>query len=368
MIKIVISGPNFDSGGPLSVMKDLLKEIVKYEIFEVIALVHSKSLYFEKDYEKVTFIEFEDSKSSWFKRIKYEYKEFYALSLQLKPDIWLSMHDITPNVETKLLATYFHNPSPFYKFNFKDFFYDKKFGLFTLFYKYLYRINIYKNDYIFVQQNWIKNELHRMFNLENLIVAKPNIKIDIPNIITNTHYSKYTFFYPSLPRVFKNFEIICQAVEYLINELHENNFQVYITIDGTENQYSYDIVKKYNHFNNIHFIGLISRETVFNYYESSDVLIFPSKLETWGLPISEFEKYQKPLIVSDLPYAKETVGNYDKVNFFNPNNYQELAKLMQQHINQNISFEGNIYEEKSDLIGWHDFVEFLQLQYGEKTK
>lgn len=367
MIKIVISGQNFDAGGPLSVMKDLLKEIVKNDEFEIIALVHSKSLFQEKEYQKIKFIEYPDSKKSWINRIKYEYKNFYNVSLKLKPDIWLSMHDTTPNVATKFQAVYCHNPSPFYKFRFRDFLYDKKFGMFTLFYKYLYQINIKKNDYIFVQQNWIKDEFEKMFDINNVIVAKPDIKVKIEELKnTNNDRLVINFFYPSFPRVFKNFEIVCKAIEYLVTELNMHNFNVFLTIDGTENKYSYDIFKKYSNYKNIHFVGLLPREKVFEYYELVDVLIFPSKLETWGLPISEFEEYNKPMIVSDLPYAKETVGNYDKVNFFKSNDYKELAKIMKAHIDKNIHYSGNQYNTEANITGWNQFVEFLKIKYLEK--
>ncbi|RVR64794.1 glycosyltransferase, partial [Citrobacter freundii] len=39
---------------------------------------------------------------------------------------------------------------------------------------------------------------------------------------------------------------------------------------------------------NIHFIGLKSKEKLDDIYRNeTDALIFPSKLETWGLPLSE---------------------------------------------------------------------------------
>jgi len=367
MIRIVISGPNCTEGGILFVMKDLLKEIVKYDEFEIIALIHSKSLFEESEYKNIEFIEFPNLKKSWFNRIYYEYKEFHNLSLKLKANIWLSMHDMTPNVETEFLATYCHNSSPFYKFRFRDFLYDKKFGLFTLFYKYLYKINIKKNDYLFVQQNWIKDEFEKIFHINNVIVAKPDIKVKIQEIKSKKNDSSvFNFFYPAFPRVFKNFEVICKAVEFLVHELNMYNFNVYLTIGGTENKYAYDIVKKYRNNKNIHFIGLLPREKVFEYYELGDVLIFPSKLETWGLPISEFQEYNKSMIVADLPYAKETVGNYDKVNFFKPNDYKELAKIMKAHINKNVSYDGNQYDTSSNIVGWNQFIEFLKIKYLEK--
>ncbi len=107
-----------------------------------------------------------------------------------------------------------------------------------------------------------------------------------------------------------------------------------ITIDGSENKYAEEIVRKFGGHPNIKFIGLISREQVYRYYDQIDCLIFPSKLETWGLPISEFKQFGKPMIVSDLPYAKETVSKYDKVCFFNPTNAADLVRQMRKQIEE----------------------------------
>jgi len=73
------------------------------------------------------------------------------------------------------------------------------------------------------------------------------------------------------------------------------------------------------------------------YYQKVKCVIFPSKLETWGLPITEAKELKKPLILSDLSYAHETLGNYEKVLFFNPDSAQELAKKMELIILNNSS-------------------------------
>lgn len=371
-IKIIISAINCIEGGTLSVLKDLLKSIADKNEFEVIALVNSKTLFIENCYENIQFLEFPDSKKSWFKRLNYEYKEFYKLSKQLKPDMWLSMHDITPNVDVDFLATYCHNPTPFYKFKIKDFLFDRKFGLFVLFYKYLYKINIKKNKYVFVQQEWIKNQFEKMFNLNNVIVAKPNL-LEVNqesklNEVNLTHKTKI-FFFPSYPRVFKNFEVICKAVEYLVNEKKITNFKIYLTLNGTENKYASSIYSQFYNLSNIEFIGILPRSDIFNLYEKTDVMIFPSKLETWGLPITEFKKFNKSFILADLSYAKETLGDYEKVNFFNPDDFVQLANIMQSYIENKPNYQVNkVLTDKNELNGWDEFIRFLENKFNEDKK
>ena len=65
-------------------------------------------------------------------------------------------------------------------------------------------------------------------------------------------------------------------------------------------------------------------------YTEADCLIFPSKLETWGMPITEFKSTGKPILAADLPYAQETVGEYGRAAFFNIKSDAELAEMMKQ--------------------------------------
>ncbi len=64
------------------------------------------------------------------------------------------------------------------------------------------------------------------------------------------------------------------------------------------------------------FIGYLSKEQLYAYYQQSNCLIFASKVETWGLPITEFAVFNKPMLLSDLPYAHETAAGCEQVAFF----------------------------------------------------
>ncbi|MGS0525724.1 glycosyltransferase [Zobellia nedashkovskayae] len=135
------------------------------------------------------------------------------------------------------------------------------------------------------------------------------------------------FFYPSFPRPFKNFEVICEAYTLMSDDCR-NQIKIHLTLDAELNGYAAEIVSKYKHLSGISFLGLLSRDEVEMYYERADCLIFPSKLETWGLPITEFKSTGKPILLANLPYAKETLGNYDSVSFFDVNKPEELKLKM----------------------------------------
>lgn len=328
---IIVSAVNLVEGGGLSILKKCVQELSTFNKdnkYTIYILVHSISLL--PEYKNITYIAYPKAKKNWFLRVFYEYIFFYFVSLKLKPIVWFSLHDMTPNVKSGLcLYTYMHNPAPFFKER-AELKLNWKFKLFVKFYKYLYRLNVKKTTACIVQQNWFREKISELCNipLERIIVAKPEYeKKDLS--LYDGSFNRGQFFYNSYPRDFKNFEVICKACEILKERHLQKDWNVYLTIDGSENEYSKRLVEKYNTNNKIHFIGLISREKCEEYYQSSEVLIFPSLLETWGLPISEFKVYGKKMILADLPYAHESASCANQVTFFNPDDAKELADKME---------------------------------------
>jgi glycosyltransferase involved in cell wall biosynthesis len=326
--RIVLSGVNLVDMGPLSVFKEALQSLAETQgdQYDIVALVHRQILF---DVPGITYIEFPEVKSSWLRRLRFEYITCKRLSEELHPELWLSMHDMTPNVIAKHQAAYCHNPSIFHQFSLDEALLDWKFGLFTLLYRFLYQINIKRNRFVIVQQDWMRDAFKARYGLDNVVVAHPTIKeFAIPATANSTHPDrKYTFFYPAFPRVFKNLEVIFEAARLLQNEGFDN-FKVWLTIDAGTNKYASDIAGKYADVRSVKNLGSLTREQVYKKYAEADCLIFPSKLETWGLPITEFKTTGKPILAADLPYAHETVGDYAKVAFFDPINAHQLAALM----------------------------------------
>ena len=117
MKTIVISGINLFQGGPLSIYKDCLNSLIESKVHinnQIIIFVHKKEL-FNEYAGKFTIIELPLSRKNYIMRLWYEYIYFYFYSLRKSIDIWLSIHDITPNVKSEHRYVYCHNASPFYK-------------------------------------------------------------------------------------------------------------------------------------------------------------------------------------------------------------------------------------------------------------
>jgi len=87
--------------------------------------------------------------------------------------------------------------------------------------------------------------------------------------------------------------------------------------------------------------------------------VFPSLLETWGLPISEAKEYAKPIILADLPYAHETLGSYNCARFFNPYSVTDLVNIFEDIIDGKAVFEEVDYIQNEQFYDWDETVQLL---------
>jgi glycosyltransferase involved in cell wall biosynthesis len=201
-----------------------------------------------------------------------------------------------------------------------------------------------------------------MYGVKNLIVAHPEVDIRLVTPAKKhaecaSPRRKIRFFYPAFPRVFKNIELLLKAAELVKLDAIE----IWLTFSGETNRYARTLVERCRGLPNIKLLGRLTREQVFACYDAADCLVFPSRLETWGLPISEFKQTGKPMLVADLPYAHETVGSYEGVHFFDPENPGELASLMRRlsigELQPGLATAAAI--EQPFAEGWRDLFEIL---------
>ncbi len=328
---IVVSAVNIRKGGTLTILRECLAYLstLPENNYRIIALVHKKEL---AEYENIEYIELPYTIKSWFYRLWCEYVTMYRLSKELQPiDLWLSLHDTTPRVIAKRQAVYCQTSFPFLKWKLSDLRYDPKVVLFSIFTRYAYKVNIHRNRFLIVQAQWLREGFSKMFDIpwRRFIVCPPQQRQMTFNRISIEHKS-YTFLFASSPDCHKNFETLCRAAELLENRIGRGKFSVVLTIKGDENRYSRSLFSRYSKVSSIRFEGFMSKDRLYSFYDGSDCLIFPSRIETWGLPITEFATTGKPMLLADLPYARETSSGCEKIDFFNPQDPTDLMLKMEK--------------------------------------
>ena len=336
MKTIVISAVNIRRGGTLTILKQCLAYLsseAPVRQWRIVAIVHKRALC---DYQHIEYIEMPEVAQSWGRRLWCEYVTMHRISKQLAPvDLWFSLHDTSPRVHAQRQAVYCQTSFPFLKWKLQDLRFDPKIVLFALFTRFAYRINIHANYRLVVQAVWLRQGFSKMFRLPSskFIVSppqKPELK-EIPNIEKTTTYQ---FFFPSTPDCHKNFELACQAAALLEQEIGNAKFRLVITVQGDENKYAKWLHEKWGATDSICFAGYLSKEQLYRTYAQSDCLVYPSRVETWGLAISEFGILNKPCLIADMPYAHETAAGNNLVAFFNADNPYDLKEKMRAMLQQ----------------------------------
>lgn len=75
-------------------------------------------------------------------------------------------------------------------------------------------------------------------------------------------------------------------------------------------------------------VGPLSTEQVAAYYQHCDAMLMPTLLETFGLPYLEAMHFGKPILTSDLDFARQVCG--EAAEFFDPWNVDSIAGAIER--------------------------------------
>ncbi len=186
-------------------------------------------------------------------------------------------------------------------------------------------------DKIIVQSQWMKKTVSETLGIDEgkIVVEKVGYDLQFSETERIESTGKVTFFYPATPFVYKNHFAIIEACKSLI-ESGESDFEIVFTFSGNENALAKRI-KKYIKRQNlpIVLVGFLSKDKMYDYYKKS-VLVFPSKLETVGLPLLEAKSFWSEIIAIDSDYSREAIGTYKKCSFFDSDDEGALFDAMKK--------------------------------------
>ena len=366
--KLFINGCNISHGGPLTILKEAILSANLYfnKNWEINIIIQDKKIFTKKEIiflkeKNIKIHQFPKIKNSWIQRILYELIIFKKIFKNIKIDLWVSIQDITTLVLAKKKYVYCHSPIAFYKMSIRDIYFEPISFMRSLIFKIIYKMNILSNDGVIVQQSWLRKLFYDLTAHKNIIVSHPNLEKKKNTLHFKKNNKNKVFIYPSVPRFQKNFEVVCKAVEILVKK-GIKNFQIKLTFSGNENRYSRYIYNNYSQYRQIKFIGYQTKKNMDKLYRSSDSLIFSSKLETWGLPISESRRNGLQLFVAKENYAYEPIGLYKKVKLFNNLDAFYLSKLINKYIKNELknSKIKKLRIHKPHTKNWKEFWKLIE--------
>ncbi|MCD4705019.1 glycosyltransferase [bacterium] len=352
---IVVNDIAATSAGAYTILVQFLEEIsntAETKAFDWIIFVSCKELMkYNKDNIKIINI----NSKSWLKRILWD---LFGLPYWLKRNninvysIYSLQNTGIPFVRIKQYI-YIHQPLILGKdINLKRF--EWKIKLYRYIYYYCVKWTINKRSTIIVQTKWMKEELCKQFKISknNIVIIKPNINIDFKIKIEEPKKYSYQLFYPAVPIVsYKNHELLIRTLFELRNINSElfSKIKVIFTTKQSFNkltEYYYSLSKRLNVSDKIEWLGYLNKRQMEEKYLKSDIFLFPSKLESFGLPLIEAAYRKRKVFTLDNSFSRELLDGYSGVNYLK-DDPGIWAKQIEIYYNENIS--RNRIEEKFNM-------------------
>jgi glycosyltransferase involved in cell wall biosynthesis len=286
----------------------------------------------------------------------------------LEPDAIISLQNTSTRYRNRdglmiVQVVYYHQPIPLYPWN-GLMNYSPIVLLYRFFYPFFVMLNSKKSHYV-VQLPYIKDLFHRRFNNisdDKVMVVRPNKPfIDVKGVqkkVFSQNKKKFRFLYPATLFDYKNHEILINALSIL----KKNNPELLdeICIIFTVNQLQDGLMKLIS-LNNlescVELIGQIPYAELLSYYKSVDALLFPSKIESLGLPLMEASCFGLPVIASDLPYAREVLQGYENAFFIDPNSASDWGQSICDYKKYSTIVSDNAIDTENS---WKYFIELVE--------
>ncbi len=342
-----------ESYGAMSVLKDFYSYASKDTDNEWVFLLSGPYL---EEQKHIQICVDTRPKKNWLYRFWWEFTEVRKFVKKHKPDRIISLQNIIAfGCRNYPQMLYMHMPLPFQKV--KKFSFFKKNERTMAIYQYIIgKLIIYSIKHantVIVQGEWLKNSIKEKCKTINDIMVFPT-EITFPENLSSVDYvdgntvNCKSFCYPVAPSIFKNHECIFEAAKNLIDKGY-SDFKIYLTCEKKE---SYPDLKQFE------YLGKVSREKVFELLKTS-VLLFPSYIETFGLPLLEARAVGAVEFASDCPFSHEILDDYPNAYFFNPFVPDELSDLMAMLLENKISYTKQDFIFPSQYT-WKEIIDHFE--------
>lgn len=313
-------------GGALTVLNQFIDEFKSDKANSYVVVV-SKLDY--EDCDNIHFVKCAWVKKSRIHRLCFDFFHVKKLVEEYKPDKIFSIQNNTFPVRNITQEVYYHNILPLA---------DKRFSLFESRTMWLYqnvigrifKSSLKRASHIYVQANWIKRVMADKWKIKEEIISVKKAEVNLvffKNAKRHDPESQTILFYPANTALYKNHITLLRACNAVWDKLEDKSrLSLVLTCsrDSLPAEYKSLIVKERT---NITFTGRLAPEEMREWYSKS-VLVFPSFIETVGLPLKEAEAMNSAIIAADCEYARETLGSYRNVEYFEPFSVDGLAELI----------------------------------------
>ncbi|TPA63279.1 glycosyltransferase family 1 protein [Vibrio parahaemolyticus] len=269
---------------------------------------------------------------NWLGRILWDFYGFNSAlkRYRFKIDKVISLQNTSVNV-TYPQIIYVHQPIPFSNIHWDIFSKEGfKFWLYKNFYSFFIFIYSRKDTRYFVQTEWMRESMSNKYKIErnNIFISKPDISLPVCDSSPVMDENRIVLIYPATYIGYKNHIIILKALSILKEEhgLSEAQLTFQVTFDDKSFSKFNEVAKSLGVLEFVENLGVIPYDALIEQYKKASFLVFPSYLETYGLPLAEAATLGKPIFSADLPYSRDVLKGYSGVKFISYNSAESWAE------------------------------------------
>lgn len=313
-------------GGAATILEQFVGEFKSDSTNDYVVVL--STMQFE-DCSNIKFINFPWVKKSYLHRLWFDVIYSKKLVRKYKPDKILSLQNCTISAGKVEQEVYFHNPLPIsdikYKLN-----ESKSIWIYQNILGRYWKNSLKKASKIYVQAEWIKRALITKWNQneENIIVKTPVLDVSYSEHFVRKEEG-IVLFYPASTAIYKNHSKLLEAFSQVCEELKDESPTLVLTGNGSGLSEEAKHIVDSN--DRIKLVGRLARNEMIEMYCKS-TLIFPSLIETFGLPLLEAKTLGCFILANDAEYAHAVISNYDKVKYFDAKNTREIKKAIVEYV------------------------------------
>lgn len=347
------------SGGGLTILQDLFQYATETEGRNQWLFILSDQQIGESTVN-VGIVNAAPKYNGWHSRILAEFTTARQAVNRFDPDVVLSLQNIdTPARGKYPLAIYMQQALPFQK--------DYQLSLVKREERSLaWRQHLLKWPIVFsairaqvtfVQTQWLARNLRQLIPRGRIVavghkLASPNRGVQLSNQILDH------FFYPASGTAYKNHRSLHQALRILNNRGVDLRGKVAVTL-STEELIDTTGLNSQDELDWYRPLGWLTASEVLEEYSRS-VLVFPSLVESLGLPLYEARSMGIPIIAGDTEFGREALEKYQNVTWFNAADPSALANALQKSIEEPRSIVLNSELEVEPNSPWDRMFEVLE--------
>lgn len=325
---VLICDVHASESGALAILTDLYRQLRAYEDKTVTwVMVVSTPQY--QPTENIRVERYPWVKNSWGHRYFFDHITIRRILKRYQPEQVLSLQNGAIPFKSGRQTVYLHQalflteyPLEIRKDGVRLWFYQNVMS------RLMFR-SLRKVDTTVVQTRWMRDGLIAKAGIEQekILIQPPDITCNNIGTHRDTPENRRRLFYPAIGVSYKNHETLLKALKFA-QDRGLGDYELILTIRPDENPYARRLAAyARQHGLPVAFGGQLPREQVFELYAKS-TLVFPSCIESFGLPLLEARMTGSPVIAADFSFSREILAGYEKAVFFQGKNAEELGALL----------------------------------------